>query len=78
MATKSSPSNSIRPLTIRARGRGLRRLGMGLAAIAEVLTEEVDVHDGLESTLTMLVKYEKDLERVKGALDKVLAELDRS
>ncbi len=29
----------------------------------------------VESTLTMLVKYEKDLERVKGGLDKVLAEL---
>ncbi|HXH84535.1 MAG TPA: MoxR family ATPase [Candidatus Tectomicrobia bacterium] len=29
----------------------------------------------VESTLTMLVKYEKDLERVKGALDKVLAEV---
>jgi MoxR-like ATPase len=29
----------------------------------------------VESTLTMLVKYEKDLERVKGALDKVLADL---
>jgi MoxR-like ATPase len=28
----------------------------------------------VESTLTMLVKYEKDIERVKGALDKVLAE----
>ena len=28
----------------------------------------------VESTLTMLVKYEKDLERVRGALDKVLAE----
>ena len=28
----------------------------------------------VESTLTMLVKYEKDLERVKSALDKVLAE----
>ena len=27
----------------------------------------------VESTLTMLVKYEKDLERVKGSLDKVLA-----
>ena len=27
----------------------------------------------VESTHTMLVKYEKDLERVKGALDKVLA-----
>jgi MoxR-like ATPase len=27
----------------------------------------------VESTLTMLVKYEKDLERVRGALDKVLA-----
>jgi MoxR-like ATPase len=27
----------------------------------------------VESTLTMLVKYEKDLDRVKGALDKVLA-----
>ncbi len=29
----------------------------------------------VESTLTMLVKHEKDLERVKGALDKVLAEI---
>ncbi len=29
----------------------------------------------VESTLTMLVKYEKDMERVKGALDKVLADL---
>ncbi|MBI3637248.1 MAG: MoxR family ATPase [Candidatus Rokubacteria bacterium] len=29
----------------------------------------------VESTLSMLVKYEKDLERVKGALDKVLADL---
>ena len=28
----------------------------------------------VESTLTMLVKYEKDLERVKGGLDKVLAD----
>jgi MoxR-like ATPase len=27
----------------------------------------------VESTLTMLVKYEKDLDRVKGSLDKVLA-----
>ena len=27
----------------------------------------------VESTLTMLVKYEKDLERVKNGLDKVLA-----
>ena len=31
----------------------------------------------VESTLTMLVKYEKDLERVKGAIDKVLAETPR-
>jgi MoxR-like ATPase len=29
----------------------------------------------VESTLTMLVKYEKDLDRVRGALDKVLAEV---
>jgi MoxR-like ATPase len=29
----------------------------------------------VESTLTMLVKYEKDLERVKASLDKVLAEV---
>ncbi|MFQ5830987.1 MAG: AAA family ATPase [Candidatus Methylomirabilia bacterium] len=29
----------------------------------------------VESTLTMLVKYDKDLERVRGALDKVLADL---
>jgi MoxR-like ATPase len=28
----------------------------------------------VESTLTMLVKYEKDLDRVRGALDKVLAD----
>jgi MoxR-like ATPase len=28
----------------------------------------------VESTLTMLLKYEKDLERVRGALDKVLAD----
>src|SRR5947207_1616685 len=28
----------------------------------------------VEATLTLLVKYEKDLERVKGALDKVLAQ----
>ena len=32
----------------------------------------------VESTLTMLVKYEKDLERVKGALDKVLADLPQA
>ncbi|PYM17530.1 MAG: ATPase [Candidatus Rokuibacteriota bacterium] len=31
----------------------------------------------VESTLTMLVKYEKDLERVRGALDKVLADAPR-
>ena len=31
----------------------------------------------VESTLTMLVKYEKDLERVRGALDKVLADVPR-
>jgi MoxR-like ATPase len=30
----------------------------------------------VESTLSMLVKYEKDMERVKGALDKVLADLN--
>ena len=30
----------------------------------------------VESTLTLLVKYEKDLERVRGALDKVLADSD--
>jgi MoxR-like ATPase len=29
----------------------------------------------VEATLTLLVKYEKDLERVKGSLDKVLADL---
>ena len=37
---------------------------------AETLDREL-----VESTLTMLVKHEKDLERVKGALDKVLADL---
>jgi MoxR-like ATPase len=31
----------------------------------------------VESTLTMLVKYEKDLERVRGSLDKVLADSAR-
>ena len=31
--------------------------------------------DLVESTLTMLVKHEKDLERVRGSLDKVLADL---
>ena len=35
---------------------------------ADALDREI-----VESTLTMLVKHEKDLERVKGALDKVLA-----
>ncbi len=30
----------------------------------------------VESTLTMLVKFENDLERVRGALDKVLADLN--
>jgi MoxR-like ATPase len=33
--------------------------------------------DLVESTLSMLVKHEKDLERVKGALDKVLADVPR-
>ena len=37
---------------------------------AETLNPEL-----VESTLTMLVKFEKDLERVRGALDKVLADL---
>ena len=37
---------------------------------AETLDREL-----VESTLTMLVKHEKDLDRVKGALDKVLADL---
>ena len=32
----------------------------------------------VESTLTMLIKYEKDLERVKGALDKVLVDLPQA
>src|SRR5262244_1841364 len=38
---------------------------------AETLDREL-----VESTLTMLVKHEKDLERVKGALDKVLADIN--
>src|SRR5213595_3759399 len=37
---------------------------------ADALDREI-----VESTLTLLVKHEKDLERVKGALDKVLADL---
>jgi hypothetical protein len=40
-----------------------------------ILNAEVLDRDLVESTLTMLVKHEKDLERVKGALDKVLADL---
>jgi MoxR-like ATPase len=40
-----------------------------------ILTAEQLEPAVVESTLTMLVKYEKDLERVKGALDKVLADL---
>jgi MoxR-like ATPase len=40
---------------------------------AETLDREI-----VESTLTMLVKHEKDLERVKGALDKVLADLPQA
>ena len=37
---------------------------------AETLDREL-----VESTLTMLVKHEKDLERVRGALDKALADI---
>src|SRR5690349_5337878 len=40
-----------------------------------ILNAEVLDRDLVESTLTMLVKHEKDLEWVKGALDKVLADL---
>src|SRR5712671_29788 len=40
-----------------------------------ILNAETLDRDLVESTLTMLVKHEKDLDRVKGALDKVLAEL---
>src|SRR5262249_50565777 len=40
-----------------------------------ILNADALDRDLVESTLTMLVKHEKDLERVKGALDKVLADL---
>src|SRR5262249_58618907 len=40
-----------------------------------ILNAESLDRDLVESTLTMLVKHEKDLDRVKGALDKVLADL---
>src|SRR6266404_4657245 len=40
-----------------------------------ILNAETLDRDLVESTLTMLVKHEKDLDRVKGALDKVLADL---
>jgi MoxR-like ATPase len=40
-----------------------------------ILNADTLDRDVVESTLTMLVKHEKDLERVKGALDKVLADL---
>ena len=40
-----------------------------------ILNAETLDRDLVESTLTLLVKHEKDLERVKGALDKVLADL---
>src|SRR5213083_1691009 len=39
-----------------------------------ILNADTLDRDLVESTLTMLVKHEKDLERVKGALDKVLAD----
>src|SRR5438128_4327478 len=39
-----------------------------------ILNAQTLVPAVVESTLTMLLKYEKDLERVKGALDKVLAQ----
>ena len=39
-----------------------------------ILNEQTLDAELVESTLTMLVKYEKDLERVRGSLDKVLAE----
>src|SRR6266540_857877 len=40
-----------------------------------ILNADTLDRDLVESTLTMLVKHEKDLERVKGALDKVLADI---
>jgi MoxR-like ATPase len=43
-----------------------------------ILNAETLDRDLVESTLTMLVKHEKDLERVKGALDKVLAEVPQA
>ena len=43
-----------------------------------ILNAETLDREMVESTLTMLVKHEKDLERVKGALDKVLADLPQA
>src|SRR6266508_130913 len=65
----------------RIRGLDLRKApsvseSLDWARSLVILNADTLDRDLVESTLTMLVKHEKDLERVKGALDKVLADLD--
>src|SRR5881398_1402978 len=63
----------------RIRGLDLRKApsvseSLDWARSLVILNADTLDRDLVESTLTMLVKHEKDLERVKGALDKVLAD----
>ena len=64
----------------RIRGLDLRKApsvseSLDWARSLVILNADTLDRDLVESTLTMLVKHEKDLERVKGALDKVLADI---
>src|SRR5580765_3777365 len=64
----------------RIRGLDLRKApsvseSLDWARSLVILNADTLDRDLVESTLTMLVKHEKDLERVKGALDKVLTDL---
>jgi MoxR-like ATPase len=65
----------------RIRGLDLRKApsvseSLDWARSLVILNADTLDRDLVESTLTMLVKHEKDLERVKGALDKVLADIN--
>jgi len=64
----------------RIRGLELRKVpsiseSLDWARSLVILNVETLDRELVEATLTMLVKHEKDLDRVKGALDKVLADL---
>jgi MoxR-like ATPase len=64
----------------RVRGLDLRKApsvseSLDWARSLVILNADALDRDTVEATLTMLVKHEKDLERVRGALDKVLADL---